>query len=114
MYIKYKRLSFRIMILYNFQTPSEGMYIKVTCPCCWQPAPSPGGGKGRTAVHSHYRSGTVLEDSVVVVKAGSRPVRDLLQPVRLTFRYDKKVNVFLALFLDYYSTLLFNFEDEHN
>lgn len=31
----------------------------------------------------------------MVVKAGSRRVRDLLQPVRLAFRHDKKVNVFL-------------------
>lgn len=100
------------MIWYNFQTPSEGMYINVTCPCSWQPAPSPAGGKARSAVRSHYRSGTVLNNSVVVVKAGSRRVRDLLQPVRLTFRLDKEVNVFLAFFLDYYCTLLIQFEDK--
>lgn len=82
------------------------MYINVTCPCCWQPASPPGGGKGRSSVRSHYHSGTVLADSVVVVKAGIRRVRDLSQPVRLIFRQDKKVNLFLALFLDYYSALI--------
>ncbi|XP_029701884.1 adhesion G-protein coupled receptor G5-like [Takifugu rubripes] len=64
----------------------------------FQPAPAPGGGKGRSAGRSHHRSGTVLGDSVVVVKAGSRRVRDLLHPVRLTFRRDKEIEEAACVF----------------
>lgn len=53
----------------------------------WQPGRSP-----RLGTQVHRRSGTVLGGWVLVVKAGSNRVRNLFQPVRLTFTHNTKVN----------------------
>lgn len=58
----------------------------------WQSGPSPGGGKARLGGQVYHRSGTVLGGSVLVVKAGSNRVRNLFQPVRLTFTHNTRVN----------------------
>lgn len=58
----------------------------------WQSDPSPGRGTVRLVSQVHRRSGTVLGGSVLVVKAGSNHIRNLFQPVRLTFTHSTKVN----------------------
>lgn len=43
-------------------------------------------GRGRKVAQPSRMSGTVMGESVLVVKAGKFPVTDLLQPVKLTFK----------------------------
>lgn len=45
-------------------------------------------GQGRSAAQPSHRSGSVLGQSVLVVRAGKCPVIHLLQPVRLIFRHN--------------------------
>lgn len=76
----------------------------------WQPSPPPGRGKARSKAHSHYQSGAVLDESVLVVKAGSNRVRSLLQPIRLTFRHNTKVNTFACFTRGKCESSLFSFQ----
>lgn len=54
-----------------------------------------GGGKGRKAALPPPRPlpGTVLGESVLVVKAGNIPLTNLLQPIKLTFKYNIQVKL---------------------
>lgn len=45
-------------------------------------------GKGRSSARSFYRSGSVMGQSVLVVRAGNSAVKNLLQPVKLIFKHN--------------------------
>lgn len=74
--------------------PGDG----IVCLCFRQLGPPPGG-KGRSVQpHPHYRSGAVLDNSVLVVETGGgHRVSGLSQPVRLTFTPRKEVKRLLRL-----------------
>lgn len=65
------------------------------------PAAGRGGGRARTAAHSPHRPGIVLDQIVLVVKAGHRPVRNLSEPIKLTFKHNLEVNDKNKLSMDY-------------
>ncbi|XP_008277424.1 probable G-protein coupled receptor 97 [Stegastes partitus] len=64
-------------------TVINSTYFKLT-------GPRQGRGRGIRRQPAHI-PGTVLGESVLAVRAGNHPVRNLSQPVRLIFRHDKPV-----------------------